>query len=450
MPPARSTGRRGCASPTTSTPCTRCSGAVRRDAPTTVGSRSAGSTSATCWRSTTRRRTCSTRRTFANGRKAFRDAFKDYDVFYAGKAFLCTTVARWVQEEGLNLDVCSSGRADGRAEGRASTRAGSATTATTRRTPSCGARCTRASGGSSWTRSTRSSGWRRSSAARGQEPERDDPGDRRRRGAHARVHRHRARGPEVRVLDHQRRRVAGGAAWSQAADGLNLLGLHSHIGSQIFDSSGFEVAARRVLALQARISEELGVTLPEIDLGGGFGIAYTTQDDPSRPRAARDRDDQDRRARVPRAGHPRTTTEHRARPRDRRPVGLHRLHRRHRQAGRAGRRRGAHVRQRRRRDERQHPDGAVRRRLLVHRRLPRQRGAARARARGRQALRGRRHRGDGRVPARRRESGRPDRGARHGRLLSVDGLQLQPRAAAAGHRRARRRGHRAAAPRDRG
>ncbi len=40
---------------------------------------------------------------------AFRDAFAGYDVFYAGKAFLCTTVARWIAEEGLNLDVCSSG-----------------------------------------------------------------------------------------------------------------------------------------------------------------------------------------------------------------------------------------------------------------------------------------------------------------------------------------------------
>ena len=46
---------------------------------------------------------------FRQRAKAFRDAFKDYDVFYAGKAFLCTTVARWVQEEGLNLDVCSPG-----------------------------------------------------------------------------------------------------------------------------------------------------------------------------------------------------------------------------------------------------------------------------------------------------------------------------------------------------
>ena len=69
----------------------------------------------------------------------------------------------------------------------------------------------------------------------------------------------------------------------EAAPGLRLLGLHSHIGSQIFDSSGFEVAARRVLALHARVSDELGVQMPEMDLGGGFGIAYTTQDDPSDP-----------------------------------------------------------------------------------------------------------------------------------------------------------------------
>src|SRR6188768_1911705 len=41
--------------------------------------------------------------------RAFRDAFAAYDVFYAGKAFLSTTTARWVAEEGLSLDVCSGG-----------------------------------------------------------------------------------------------------------------------------------------------------------------------------------------------------------------------------------------------------------------------------------------------------------------------------------------------------
>lgn len=68
-----------------------------------------------------------------------------------------------------------------------------------------------------------------------------------------------------------------------AEDSLDLRGLHSHIGSQIFDTSGWEVAARRVLALQARVASELGHVSPELDLGGGFGIAYTTQDDPAAP-----------------------------------------------------------------------------------------------------------------------------------------------------------------------
>ena len=46
---------------------------------------------------------------FRSRARAFRDAFGAWEVFYAGKAFLCTTVARWVAEEGLSLDVCSEG-----------------------------------------------------------------------------------------------------------------------------------------------------------------------------------------------------------------------------------------------------------------------------------------------------------------------------------------------------
>ena len=69
-----------------------------------------------------------------------------------------------------------------------------------------------------------------------------------------------------------------------AAPHLELIGLHSHIGSQIFDTSGFEVSARRVLALHADVAKEHGVELPELDLGGGFGIAYTTEHDPLPPK----------------------------------------------------------------------------------------------------------------------------------------------------------------------
>lgn len=61
---------------------------------------------------------------------------------------------------------------------------------------------------------------------------------------------------------------------------LHLVGLHSHIGSQIFDASGFEVAASRVVALAKRLWDEQGVLVSELNLGGGMGIAYTERDDP--------------------------------------------------------------------------------------------------------------------------------------------------------------------------
>jgi diaminopimelate decarboxylase len=69
------------------------------------------------------------------------------------------------------------------------------------------------------------------------------------------------------------------------ASGLKLVGLHSHIGSQIFDASGFEVAARRVIGLLADVRKEHGdiASLTVVDLGGGLGIAYTPDDDPPPP-----------------------------------------------------------------------------------------------------------------------------------------------------------------------
>jgi diaminopimelate decarboxylase len=64
-----------------------------------------------------------------------------------------------------------------------------------------------------------------------------------------------------------------------ACPGVSFAGLHSHIGSQIFDTAGFEVAAHRVVELAVRIRDEHGAEIAELDLGGGFGIAYTEEDD---------------------------------------------------------------------------------------------------------------------------------------------------------------------------
>jgi diaminopimelate decarboxylase len=62
----------------------------------------------------------------------------------------------------------------------------------------------------------------------------------------------------------------------RARPGLRFLGLHSHIGSQIFESAGFGEAARRLLVVHAELLA--GGEVPELNLGGGFGIAYTSVD----------------------------------------------------------------------------------------------------------------------------------------------------------------------------
>lgn len=61
---------------------------------------------------------------------------------------------------------------------------------------------------------------------------------------------------------------------------LDFRGLHSHIGSQIFDAAGFEVAAARVVSVAQRIWDEQGIEVEELNLGGGMGIAYLETDDP--------------------------------------------------------------------------------------------------------------------------------------------------------------------------
>lgn len=61
---------------------------------------------------------------------------------------------------------------------------------------------------------------------------------------------------------------------------LNLLGLHSHIGSQIFEVEGFKMAVDRVAEFSLQVKDKLDVVFKVINLGGGFGIRYTSEDTP--------------------------------------------------------------------------------------------------------------------------------------------------------------------------
>lgn len=63
-------------------------------------------------------------------------------------------------------------------------------------------------------------------------------------------------------------------------ENLNFIGLHSHIGSQIFDNKGFEIAAQRLAQLAGRINQDHNVEIQMLNLGGGMGIAYINSDKP--------------------------------------------------------------------------------------------------------------------------------------------------------------------------
>jgi diaminopimelate decarboxylase len=211
----------------------------------------------------------------------FRAAFPDADVSYAGKAFLCRAVVRMIAEEDLFLDVCTGGElATALAAGMPPERIGFHGN-----NKSVGelSRALDAGVGriilDSFTEIDRLTALARERGVR--------PGVLIRVTVGVEAHTH-----EFIATAHEDQKfgfsLAGGAAATAALkvidEGvLDLRGLHSHIGSQIFDANGFEVSARRVLALQAQIRDARGIELPELDLGGGFGIAYTTQDDPASP-----------------------------------------------------------------------------------------------------------------------------------------------------------------------
>ncbi|MCL2542468.1 MAG: diaminopimelate decarboxylase [Nocardioidaceae bacterium] len=209
---------------------------------------------------------------------AFKEAFEGADVYYAGKSFLCTAVARWIAELGLCLDVCSDGELTVALRGgvepeRIGYHGNNKTLTELRRAVSLGVGRIVVDSFAEIERVA-------SVAAETGMPARVMV--RVTAGVEAHTHEFIATAHEDQKFGFS---ISSGDALEAArrvvaSEGVDLLGLHSHIGSQIFDTSGFEVAAKRVLALHAQIASELGVAMPEMDLGGGFGIAYTTQDDP--------------------------------------------------------------------------------------------------------------------------------------------------------------------------
>jgi len=196
-------------------------------------------------------------------------------VYYAGKAFLSTEVVRWVTEEGLAIDVCSGGElavalAGGADPARIGFHGNNKSHAELERAVEVGVgsiivdsviEIERLAAIVERTGATQSVLVRVNS------------------GVHAETHDFLATAHEDQKFGFTLADAPAAVARIREVPGLQFVGLHCHIGSQIFGSAGFQESAARVVELHAELLA--GGDIPVLNLGGGFGIAYTAADDPT-------------------------------------------------------------------------------------------------------------------------------------------------------------------------
>ncbi len=209
---------------------------------------------------------------------AYAEAFAGCDVYYAGKAFLASAVVRWVRDAGLGLDVCSAGEltcalAAGMPPERILLHGNNKSDEELMMALDAGVgRIVVDSFGE----------LRRLSAIAADRALVAPVLVRITLGVEAHTHEFIATAHEDQKFGFS---LASGSARSAVLDvvanpNLRLVGVHSHIGSQIFVSSGFEVAAHRAVRFLADMRTDDGIEIAELNLGGGLGIKYVADDRP--------------------------------------------------------------------------------------------------------------------------------------------------------------------------
>jgi diaminopimelate decarboxylase len=193
-------------------------------------------------------------------------------IYYAGKAFLCTQVVAWMIDAGLNIDVCTGGElaialAGGADPARIGMHGNNKSLAEIDRAVEVGvgtivldsiAEIDRVADAATRHGRVQAVRLRLNS------------------GVHAHTHEYLATAREDQKFGIALADAASAVAAIRAHPSLRFLGLHSHIGSQIFEADGFAEAAHRLFDVHAALLE--GGPVPELNLGGGFGIAYTSAD----------------------------------------------------------------------------------------------------------------------------------------------------------------------------
>ncbi len=194
-------------------------------------------------------------------------------VYYAGKAFLSAEVARWVTEEGLYIDVASEGElavalAAGVDPARLGHHGNNKSLREIDRSVASGVGVIVIDSAEEV---------ERVAEAAARHSVRQRVRLRVNSGVHASTHEYLATAREDQKFGIALADAPALVARIRSHDSLEFSGLHAHIGSQIFESVGFGESARRLMTLQAELLKDGPV--PELNLGGGFGIAYTSVDE---------------------------------------------------------------------------------------------------------------------------------------------------------------------------
>lgn len=193
-------------------------------------------------------------------------------VYYAAKAFVCTEVARWIKDCGIGIDVCTGGElavalAGGIDPAKMELHGNNKSVAEIEAAVQAGV-------GTIVLDSLNEI--ERVAAASAKYAKVQRVLLRLTPGIQAHTHESIATAHEDVKFGFS---IASGSAWAaiqevRAHSTLELRGFHCHIGSQIFGYESFELASKRLIDLLAKYRDEFKTELPELDLGGGYGIAY--------------------------------------------------------------------------------------------------------------------------------------------------------------------------------
>ena len=218
--------------------------------------------------------------------KALKDSFGPHagTVYYASKAFICTELARWINELGIGIDVSTGGEmavalAGGIDPSKIEVHGNNKSIAEIEKAVSVGAESIVIDSLFEIERVAEAA----KKAGKVQRVLlRITP------GIQAHTHESIATAHEDVKFGFS---IASGAAWAAIAavrtqPSLELRGIHAHIGSQIFGHKSFEILSERLIALLAQYRDEFKSELPELDLGGGYGIAYLPGDETVDPAEA--------------------------------------------------------------------------------------------------------------------------------------------------------------------